>query len=143
MLNEYDHLLNKYRNRFFEERLGSIGLSGPPGFYLRKIAMTAPVKMNVIVDEAPFHKSHATRAIMRLSEGGFVEKDIDPDDQRCFILKVTRTGSDAAEKIDKVLYDWDELLSSALDEGERLQLVELTKKMYLRVKSYFNEETER
>jgi len=143
MLNEYEHQLNKYRNRFFDLRLGEIGLAGPPGFYLMKIAMLGPVRMNVVVDETPFHKSHATRAVMRLSQSGLIEKSVDSEDQRGFVLCMTPEGEKAAAFVARTLSEWDELVNSALNETERAALAEITEKMFRRVKHYFEEEIQR
>ena len=143
MLNEYEHLLNKYRTRFFDERLAARGLAGPPGFYLLKIASLAPVRMNAVVDETPFHKSHATRNVTRLVEAGLILKTVDPEDQRGFILEATPAGTEAAASVADTLADWDALVSSALDEKEKASLAEITRKMYLRVKNHFDEENAR
>jgi len=143
MLNEYEHLLNKYRNRFFDERLAERCLAGPTGFYLMKIASLSPVRMNTVVDETPFHKSHATRNVVRLVEAGMILKTVDPEDQRGYILEATSAGVEAAAYVASVLADWDGLVSSALDEKERASLSDITRKMYLRVKHYFEEEKPR
>ena len=140
MLNEYEHLLHKYHTRFLDERLTAFGLAGSPGFYLLKIVHSGPVKMNVVVEDAPFHKSQATRAIMRLSQCGLVDKTIDCADQRGFVLEATEAGSKAGEAVARAVEEWDSLLASALTAGEIATLNALTKKMYLKIKNYFEEE---
>ncbi|MFH0993184.1 MAG: MarR family winged helix-turn-helix transcriptional regulator [bacterium] len=143
MLNQYEQLLHKYRNRFFEERLGGTGLAGSSGFYLMKIVQSGPVKMNNIVEDAPFHKSQATRAITRLNHCRLVEKTVDGADQRGYILEATTAGCQACTVVASAVEDWDKLLASALNSEEIALLNALTQKMYMHVKNYFEEEKRR
>jgi DNA-binding MarR family transcriptional regulator len=140
MLNEYDHLLNKYRHRFFEERLGALGLAGPRGFYLKKIADCDSVGLNDVVNDSPFHKSHATRAVMGLAQAGLVRKEADPQDQRCIILHITDQGKEITSVIESTMSDWEDLLASALNENERASLNSIMKKVYLHVRQYYHED---
>ncbi|MFA5420083.1 MAG: helix-turn-helix domain-containing protein, partial [Bacteroidales bacterium] len=80
MYNKMDHRINKFQHRFFEERLEGVGISGPVGGYLMVIFEKKTMKMNDLIEDLPFHKSHATRAINRLQELGYIIKTVDSED---------------------------------------------------------------
>ncbi|MDD3126622.1 MAG: MarR family winged helix-turn-helix transcriptional regulator [Candidatus Izemoplasmatales bacterium] len=140
MLHKYDHLISKYHCRFFDERLASIGLSGPIGRYLIDIDLPKTIKMNVLIEKSPFHKSHATRAICHLSNLGYIIKTIDPSDARGYVLSITKQGEIAAKAVYETLKAWDKLEESALTEEEITAMKAIAKKIYRKIAAYYGEE---
>jgi DNA-binding MarR family transcriptional regulator len=141
MLHKYDHLINKYRYRFFDEHLATIRLSGPVGRYLIDIDLAKTIKMNVLIEKSPFHKSHTTRAICHLSELGYINKTIDPSDARGYVLSITEQGQIAAQKVYATIKEWDQLEESALTEDEMTTLKTISAKVYRKIAAYYAEET--
>ncbi|MCK4551395.1 MAG: winged helix-turn-helix transcriptional regulator [Tenericutes bacterium] len=139
--NEYDHAIHKYRHRFFREKSSGFELSGVEIPYLRKIyKANESIKMNDIVGESVYHKSHATRAINRLVKDGLVIKEKNPNDLRAYVLSVTEKGKNMAIQVGKVVKEWDDLVDTVITNEEREVLRNITKKIYHLLREYYNEE---
>lgn len=140
MIGKQEHLINKYKHRFFDTHLAPLGITPPEANYIVKIYQEKQVKMNDIIQTSPFHKSHGTRAIHSLNERGYITKEIDPSDRRGYILAISESGIPIAQKVITTLNEWDQLMMSALTDSERELLIHLKEKMYLKVKAYFGED---
>jgi len=140
MNNRYEHLLNKYRHRFIDEKIKDIDVNFPEGPYLIRIDKEKKIKMNTLKNSIPFHKSHLTRAINRLVEKGLIRKDTDPEDQRGFIVSITDEGERIASKAISVFDEWEQLVRSVITEEEQNTLSRIQEKMVRKVAEYFKEE---
>lgn len=140
MMNKFEYIIDRYQHRFFDKNLESFGLSGPVGSYLMKIYCHHSMKMNTLIGDSVFHKSHATRAINRLDELGYLVKTVDPEDARGYILTITEKGEEAAEKVKETARLWDELVSSALTEEEQKIANRISEKIYHKVIEHFAED---
>ncbi|MGE0003554.1 MAG: hypothetical protein AB7S88_03735, partial [Candidatus Izemoplasmatales bacterium] len=69
-MGRHDHIISKYRHRFFDERMKPLQINPPESAYLVKINEKQIVKMSDLNQMLPFHKSHATRSIQALVEYG-------------------------------------------------------------------------
>ncbi len=141
MLNQEEHRLRRYRQRYLDERLSLLDLTAPQGIFLTQIDQHQSIKMNHIIEMTPFHKSHATRNIQQLSDRGLVIKTIDPEDNRGYLLAVTEAGSTIAKKVIQALEDWDKLCNEALTENEFATLAMIKNKIFQHVSRYFEEES--
>lgn len=139
MTGKYDHIINKYRHRFFDERFKSINVNFPEGPYLVKIYEKTTLKMNDLTNIVHFHKSHSTRAIRQLSENGYIEKTIDPNDQRGYILTITESGKVVAKQVLKVIEEWDNLVLSVVTDEEKKIIENIQNKIYEKLKSVFED----
>jgi DNA-binding MarR family transcriptional regulator len=140
MHNQEDYIIRKYRQRFLDQRLRQLDLSLPQGIYLIKIHEYTTVKMNVLIENSPFHKSHATRQIQQLSERGLVEKSVDVDDSRAVVIRITQNGLDLAKDVLKAVEDWESLCNEALTESELSMLAIIKQKTVQHIRHYFEED---
>jgi DNA-binding MarR family transcriptional regulator len=120
--------------------MGPYGISGPLGFYLVEIEKHKSLKMNQLIDLTPYHKSHATRIVAKLTEMGLVDKSVDPEDMRGYILTITKQGIEIAQKVFSAHQDWETLVDSALSKEESNILESLMEKTYLHLKKHFGED---
>jgi DNA-binding MarR family transcriptional regulator len=140
MIDKYQHLINKYHHRFMDERLEPYRLSGPVAGYLMGIFCHQPLKMNVLISQFPFHKSHATRTVQALCDAGYVVKTTDPDDARGFILSLTDSGREAARRVIEADREWENLIDGALSPEEKAAYQRLTEKVWRHVAAYYSED---
>lgn len=138
--NEYDHMINKYRHRFLDERFKELEVSRAEAPYLMRISREGKIKMNTLISELPFHKSHTTRAINQLVKDGLIIKETNPEDKRAYVLSVTERGKLVGEKVKSIFNDWDDLLNTVITDEEKEVLKNLTKKIYHLLRNYYNEE---
>ncbi len=137
---EYDYMINKYYYRFLNDRFKKLDITRAEAPYLHKISKAGKMKMNDLIAELPFHKSHSTRAINRLVKDGFIIKEINPDDRRGYLLSLTEKGKAMKEKVNKIFIDWNELIDSVITDEESKVLNNLNKKKYHLLRKYYNEE---
>jgi DNA-binding MarR family transcriptional regulator len=140
MIDKATHRLNRYHFRFMDERLAPLGLSGPAGGPLTEIARRESVKMNVLAGLFPFHKSHITRVVQHLVETGYVEKSVDLEDGRGFILTITEPGRRAAREVNRAHEEWERLIDQALTEEEQIAYRDITLKVCRKAAEYFAED---
>jgi DNA-binding MarR family transcriptional regulator len=140
MMNKYDHMIDRYEHRFFDKNLEPFGLSGPVGVYLMKIYCHRSMRMNALIGDTMFHKSHATRAIAQLAELGYVIKTVDPEDARGYVLTITERGKTVAMKVSETARAWETLVNSALSEEEIKTMNSISEKVYQKVLEYFAED---
>jgi DNA-binding MarR family transcriptional regulator len=135
----YNHMISKYHHRFLEERFKNLVINRSEAPYLKIIYLNERIKMNDLIAKFFFHKSHTTRAIKSLVSDGYVLKTIDSDDKRSYILEITEKGKSVGEQIIKVLDEWEELMDSFLEKEEKEYIQVLQKKIYDKLKDYFQE----
>lgn len=138
---QYDHAINKYRYRFFDERFKNMAVQrGEGGFLLKIFRSGGQMLMNDLTDQLFFHKSHTTRSINKLVDEGLITKTKNPDDLRGYILTVTDKGKEVAKHIEAVHLEWENLINTVITDEERNVLQNLTKKIYHLLRNYYNEE---
>ncbi len=138
--NEYDHMINKYRHRFLDEGFKDLEISRAEAPYLLKIYKEGKMKMNSLISELPFHKSHTTRAINQLEADGLIIKETNPEDKRAYLLSITAKGIDTGKKVEKVFSSWESMVDTVITDEERTVLKNLTKKIYHLFREYYGEE---
>ncbi|MBN2876247.1 MAG: MarR family transcriptional regulator, partial [Bacilli bacterium] len=109
---EYDYLITKYHHRFLDEHFKELEISRAEAPYLHRISKAGKMKMNDLIAELPFHKSHTTRAINQLEKDGYIIKETNPDDKRGYLLSVTQKGIELKDKVHKIFTDWDDLIDT-------------------------------
>ena len=140
MEKRYDHMVSKYHHRFLEERLKDLSINRSEAPYIKVIYKSETIKMNDLIAKFFFHKSHTTRVIKSLVSDGYVSKKVDPEDKRGYILTITDKGKVIGKKIIKALDEWDELMDSFLEKEEVEYLQKIQKKIYDKLREYFQEE---
>jgi DNA-binding MarR family transcriptional regulator len=140
MEKRYDHMISKYQHRFLEERLKDLEINRSEAPYLKTIYTHDSMKMNDLIAKFFFHKSHSTRAIKSLVAQGYIEKKVDEEDKRAFVLTITEKGKIVAGKIVKILAEWDELMESFLEKEELELISAVQKKVYDKLRIYYQED---
>jgi DNA-binding MarR family transcriptional regulator len=74
-------------------------------------------------------KVAVSRAVARLLERGFVERDTHGDDRRRSVLALSRNGKRIYDEIAPLALDLEQRLLSRLDDGERAALDALLDKL--------------
>ena len=138
--NQYERMINKYYRQYLEERFKELNIGRAEAPYINLLHRKSPMKMNALISNVIFHKSHTTRAINQLLKDGLITKKKDEDDKRSYIIAITEKGMKVAEKVEEILLDWEELINQSLTSDERIQLENMRKKVYLNLKNYFEKE---
>ncbi len=140
MNNQNERMINKYHHKFLERKFKDFNLGRAEAPYIKMIYHQSPIKMNTLISNVVFHKSHTTRAINQMVKDGLITKEIDKDDKRSYIIAITEKGIEVAKQVQKIMEDWEALINSALDEEERILLDKMREKVYQKLKTYFEGE---
>lgn len=112
--------------------LGRAGIELEPASYaiLARIDdLARPPQLKELAASLGVEPSTASRQVARLVDGGYVEREADPNDGRCARLRLTPTGAEVLERarlirvaaVERVFADWDPADIDALARGlERL-----------------------
>ena len=133
-------MIGKYRRRFLDERFKDLDITHAEAPYLMRISCAEQIKMNDLISELPFHKSHTTRAITKLVDDGLITKEINPDDKRAYVLSVTEKGKATGQKIKQIFRDWDNLIDQSITDEEKEVMQKVTMKIYHFLRDYYHEE---
>jgi MarR family transcriptional regulator for hemolysin len=134
-----ERYINKYHHRFLEKRFKDLNIGRAEAPYIKMINHSSPIKMNTLISNVVFHKSHTTRAINQMVEDGLITKEKDPEDMRSYIITITKKGREVALKVHQILEEWEDLINSALTQEERELLEVMREKVYIKLKDYFEE----
>jgi MarR family transcriptional regulator for hemolysin len=134
-----ERYINKFHHRFLEKRFKDLNIGRAEAPYIKMINHSSPIKMNTLISNVVFHKSHTTRAINQMVKDGLITKEKDPEDMRSYIITITKKGKTVANHVQQILEEWEELINSALSQEEREQLEVMREKVYIKLKDYFEE----
>jgi DNA-binding MarR family transcriptional regulator len=136
----HEKMINKYHHKFLEQRLRELNIGRAEAPYIKMIYHESPIKMNQLISNVVFHKSHTTRAINQMVKDGLITKEKDAEDKRSYIISITDKGIEVAKSVKQILKDWDQLINSALTEEEQKSLEIMRKKVFNKLREHFEEE---
>ena len=117
-------------DRLIAERSGV-----PIGFaavaVLGHVIESGPLRMSELAEVGRVHPAALTRQVQALEAEGYVERTVDPEDGRAFVVVSTRSGRAAHARIERVN---DEIMATQLDEwsvGELDELADLLDRLIL------------
>jgi DNA-binding MarR family transcriptional regulator len=137
---KHEKMINKYHHKFLEQRLRELNIGRAEAPYIKLIYHESPIKMNQLISNVVFHKSHTTRAINQMVKDGLITKEKDSEDKRSYIITITDKGIQVAKSVKQILKDWDHLINSALSEEEQKSLEMMREKVFNKLKEHFEEE---
>lgn len=82
-----------------------------------------------IVERSSMDKVNVSRAVKTLSEAGLLQRDIDENDRRRTVLRLTEKGKDILEDLTPKMRTLEEKILEGLTEEDRLKLLELMAKV--------------
>ncbi|RLV08807.1 MarR family transcriptional regulator [Streptomyces griseocarneus] len=116
------------------------GLGLPLGDYtlLAQLSHGGPLRLSVLAEAMGVDKSTLTPPAKRLEEQGLIERSPDPTDGRAQLVKVTRAGRQAINRLKKartravadLMTDWDESEVARLADSLEALAEEIKKRGY-------------
>ncbi len=100
----------------------------------RTMAILGPYRAlsaSEIVEESSMDKVNVSRAIARLREKEFLKRDIDGDDRRRSVVRLTQRGRESYEALIPMVLEIEENLLDGLSSEERETLISLMEKVRL------------
>ena len=89
---------------------------------LGHVIESGPLRMSELAEVGRVHPAALTRQVQALEAEGYVERTVDPEDGRAFVVVSTRSGRAVHARIERVN---DEIMAAQLDEWSVRELDEL------------------
>ncbi|WP_322906716.1 MarR family winged helix-turn-helix transcriptional regulator [Paenibacillus sp. SGZ-1009] len=127
--------LISYINRLNQKQLArsfkpyGIG-SGGHHSYLKAILQRPGVNQDQLTNDLKFDKATTARSVRQLEEEGYIERHVDPNDRRAYLLYPTERAQAFEPILYQTLQEANERLTSSLSVEEKEQLWQLLNKIY-------------
>ena len=113
----------------FAERLAPLGLNSSDAGILRLLKRYAGISQQELSTRLGIHPSRLVAVLDGLQERSLVERRPSSEDRRQYALHLTDQGSAVLQGIGRIAREHQEDLLGALNNEERLQLVELLRRV--------------
>lgn len=113
----------------FAERIGRLGLTPPQAGVLRRLGQLSGQSQRELADALGMHAPRLVVLIDELEGRGLVTRARDPDDRRNYAISLTERGGRELAKLGVVAREHELAITAALDDEERVQLLELLRRM--------------
>lgn len=117
-------------SRLFANRYEvQFGITIPEWRVLAVVAESGPITTQNVIERTRMDRVRVSRAAISLAEKDFLERTLDPKDQRAFILKLSRQGQDVYKEIVPLAFELQDALTGFLSPDERTQLYRILEKL--------------
>lgn len=127
LISYINRLNQKHLARMFKPH--DIG-SGGHHSYLKAILQRPGVNQDQLTNDLKFDKATTARSVRQLEEAGYIERRVDPNDRRAYLLYPTKRAVDFEPVLYQTLLAANEQLTSSLTDEEKEQLWQLLNKIY-------------
>jgi DNA-binding MarR family transcriptional regulator len=101
------------------------GLGSGHFFFLRVLMSKEGISQNELSDILGVDKATTAKAMSKLTEAGYVKRDIDSLDTRVYRLFLTDNGKKIGQKLRKLGSELEEILTEGFSDDEKQQLLSL------------------
>jgi len=91
----------------FEEPMARLDARGPEGHVLSFLRSYAPCAIGVLGRVFGWKRSTLTSMLDRLEARGLLERELDPEDRRSFLVRLTPAGRRTASRVDRIVRDFE------------------------------------
>lgn len=126
--------------QYRSDYLAPMGLKSIHASYLTEICANPGISQDKLARLIYINKSNVARQVAALEEAGFVERRVCGKDKRVMRLYPTEKTLDLLPQIQRIMEDWQSMLTQDLSEGEQTLLEAMLEKLKLRASAYMEEE---
>ena len=127
-------------SQYRTEALAPMGLKACHASYLTEICATPGISQDKLASRICINKSNVARQAAILEEDGFIVRTPSATDKRIMQLFPTQKTLDLLPQIDRIMEDWQKLLTQDLDEDEQLLLERMLGQLLRRASAYMEED---
>ncbi|MGA1793789.1 MAG: MarR family winged helix-turn-helix transcriptional regulator [Thermoplasmatota archaeon] len=133
--------IHKRTRRYMSEKLEPYGIGGPTYGFLFHLYNRDGITESDITHHMLVDKATTTRAISKLENLGYIERQQDPDDRRAFKVLLTPKARELKPHLDLVRDEWIQFVMGDFDRSERKLFLDLLTRIEGRLRA-FDEGTE-
>lgn len=122
-------LLHRKMNKELNIRLTEIGLSSAQTRLLKHIYNQGEITQIELCNELGLDKSTVAKTLNRMEESGLIEKKINPEDTRSYLISLTPKAQKIVPKTRAILSQWAKDVTAGMTEAEKELLFKLLEKV--------------
>ncbi len=115
-------ILDRQNKRYLDKKLAPFGLNSSQHMYLIRVCREPGITQYI-------HPSNITRALAALEQGGFLRKELHPQDRRTCRLYPTERGREVYQQILDICDSWEAMVMEGLPQEERERLEKLLQRL--------------
>lgn|SRR5690625_166652 len=127
----YIYLLNAKIDHLAEFETDNGNISRDQLYIIEMIAEEPGITQKLLVECFKKKQTSVSRAITRLTDRGFIEKESDPQDKRATHLNLTALGKGTLENLEGEICKLSDRIVEDLDEEEKAAFIKALKKIHI------------
>lgn len=116
---KYISILYRYCQKFMSRELQELDIGSGQYSFLINLFKKDGISQESLVEALGLDKGTTARAILNLSEKGYIKREIDPDDRRSYRIYLTEKAFQAQPRIDDTIRKFNEIIMSGFSESDR------------------------
>jgi DNA-binding MarR family transcriptional regulator len=122
--------LHRQNQKTLTRQLVSYGIgSGGQHSFLKLILGRPGITQEQLTNELKFDKATTARAVKLLEQSGYIERKVDPNDRRSYLIYPTSKAMDFAPILQEMLNGLNRKLTRHLTDEEEMQLISLLQRI--------------
>lgn len=122
-------ITDRQNKRYLDKKLAPFGLNSSQHMYLIRVCREPGITQDSLFSRFYIHPSNITRALAALEQGGFLRKELHPQDRRTCRLYPTERGLAVCREILDICDSWEAMVMEGLPQEERERLEELLQRI--------------
>ena len=122
-------ILDRQNKRYLDKKLAPYGLNNSQYMYVVRVCESPGVTQDQFLQMFYIHPSNVTRAVAALEQGGFLRKELHPQDRRTCRLYPTERGREVYQQILDICDSWEATVMEGLPQEEREHLEKLLQRL--------------
>lgn len=123
-------ILNRQNQKALTRRLSPYGIgSGGQHSFLKMILGHPGITQDQLTHELKFDKATTARSVKHLEELRYIERKVDPQDRRSYLIYPTPKAQAFEPVLQSILDETNQLLARNLTEEEKSQLLSLLQRL--------------
>lgn len=114
---------------FLDRTMEKYGIGSGQIYFMRVLMFKEGMSQNELSEILNIDKATTARAIKKLSQKGYVKREIDPIDCRGYRLFLTAQGREIGEELKQIMKYLEELFTKGFSEQEKQMLSSLLKRV--------------
>ncbi|CCU85223.1 transcriptional regulator, MarR family protein [Mesotoga sp. HF07.pep.5.2.highcov] len=124
-ISRWIYCISRSANVYFSREMQKYGLGSGHFFFLRVLMSKEGISQNELSDILGVDKATTAKAMSKLTEAGYVKREIDSLDTRVYKLFLTDNGKKIGQKLRKLGSELEEILTEGFSGDEKQQLLSL------------------
>lgn len=111
------HNLSKNQFKYLNHRISEFNL-GHEVRYIMMIYDNPNISQDDLVLLSGQSKGNIAKSLRKLEDGGYIEREVNPDNRRKYMLKTTSKGNELVPKVRKISKDWEKEVGITEEDNE-------------------------